>query len=360
MNTHNNARLTFIHRQEMGRDIVEQGMTPVMAATMHGVSRRETETATPTRPANMPLSGTRTLPPMAVNGDVVRVDPMLTLPDVLTALGVAPRRAFRKARVQPGVFGNPENVIDYRALGRLLSICVKLTGCGHFGLLVGARATLASCSHLGELMRHSPTVGEAMRVLLLHLYLRDRIPVPVLLRPELGTVLLGCSTTTTGMDGVDQLYDGAIAIAYKLLRELCGPSWKPAAVQFAFRPRSDIGPYRKVFNAPVRFAQQVQRVVHQLVLGGALSSANVAGMFAISERALRLRLQAEGTSLHAIVEETRHALARQLMLDTRMSIAEISAALGNAGPPGFSRAFRKWTGGSPRRWRAAHNHGQAL
>ena len=38
MNTHKNARLTFIRRQEMVRDIVEQGMTPVMAATMHGVS----------------------------------------------------------------------------------------------------------------------------------------------------------------------------------------------------------------------------------------------------------------------------------------------------------------------------------
>ena len=38
MNTHKNARLTFIRRQEMVRDIVEQGMTPVMAAAVHGVS----------------------------------------------------------------------------------------------------------------------------------------------------------------------------------------------------------------------------------------------------------------------------------------------------------------------------------
>ena len=38
MNTHKNARLTFVRRQEMVRDIVEQGMTPVMAAAVHGVS----------------------------------------------------------------------------------------------------------------------------------------------------------------------------------------------------------------------------------------------------------------------------------------------------------------------------------
>jgi len=38
MNTHKNARLTFIRRQEMVCDIVERGMTPVAAAAVHGVS----------------------------------------------------------------------------------------------------------------------------------------------------------------------------------------------------------------------------------------------------------------------------------------------------------------------------------
>lgn len=346
----------------------------------------------------MPLPGTRILPPTAVDGDVARVGPILALPAVLRELGVEPRRAFSKARVQEGLFGHPDNVIDYRALGSLLTTCVDLTGCGHFGLLVGARTTIGGFGYIGELMRHSPTVGEALRVLLLHLYLHDRIAVPVLLRPEPGAVLLGYSTTTTGMEAVDQLYDGAIAIAFRLLRELCGPPWKPSAVQFAYRPRSGTEPYRRVFGAPVRFdaevsgvvfsdawlghavvgadpaerarisgiieqfkaanpvrfVLQVRRVVHQLVLAGALSSANVAGLFAISERALRLRLQADGTNLHEVVEETRCALAKQLMLDTRLSIAEVSAAMGYSGPPGFSRAFRKWSGRSPRQWRGAH------
>ena len=38
MNTHKNARLTFIRRQEMIGDILEREMTPVMAAAVHGVS----------------------------------------------------------------------------------------------------------------------------------------------------------------------------------------------------------------------------------------------------------------------------------------------------------------------------------
>ena len=38
MNTHKNARLTFVRRLEMVRDIVDRALTPCMAAAMHGVS----------------------------------------------------------------------------------------------------------------------------------------------------------------------------------------------------------------------------------------------------------------------------------------------------------------------------------
>ena len=38
MNTHKNARLTFVRRQEMVHDMVEQGMLPTAAAAAHGVS----------------------------------------------------------------------------------------------------------------------------------------------------------------------------------------------------------------------------------------------------------------------------------------------------------------------------------
>ena len=38
MNTHKNARLTFVRRIELVRDIVERGFTPCTAAAVHGVT----------------------------------------------------------------------------------------------------------------------------------------------------------------------------------------------------------------------------------------------------------------------------------------------------------------------------------
>jgi hypothetical protein len=40
MNTHKNARLTFVRRPEMVRDIVETGMTPMAAAAVHEAGAR--------------------------------------------------------------------------------------------------------------------------------------------------------------------------------------------------------------------------------------------------------------------------------------------------------------------------------
>jgi hypothetical protein len=38
MNTHKSARLAFVRRQEMVRDMDEQGMLPAAAAAAHGVT----------------------------------------------------------------------------------------------------------------------------------------------------------------------------------------------------------------------------------------------------------------------------------------------------------------------------------
>lgn len=330
-----------------------------------------------------------------------RIGPLMALPGLLAEMGVAPRRAFARARVGRRLFDDPENFLDYASGGRLLATCVELTGCAHFALLVGARATLADFGLVGRQMRHSPTVGEALRVLLLQMYLYDSIAVPVLLREPPAKVLLGYSATLNEMQAVDQVHDVAIAVAFKLLRELAGPAWKPQDVHFAHRAPSDVSAYRRLFGCPVhfdressglvfaeswlarpidsadpkacqqarleleqalggqrlRFDHQVERVLHQMLLATCPTSDEVARLFAISPRSLRLRLAASGTGFQPLLDKVRFALAGQLMRHTGLSLAEVAAALHYADPAVFSRAFRKWAGSGPRQWRQAADRG---
>ena len=177
-------------------------------------------------------------------GDV-RVGPILALPAILTELGVRPQRAFAKARVDLGLFDDAEGRIAFEAVGRLLETCVALTNCRHFGLLVGERCDLQAFGPLGYLMRNSATVGDALRSLLLHLHLHDRGAAPVLLAPDASYVILGYSIYRHDTPATAHIYDAAIAIGYKILRELCGPSWRPLRVQFSYRPPESTAPYRR-------------------------------------------------------------------------------------------------------------------
>lgn len=334
------------------------------------------------------------LPPVSMAGEV-RIGPLMALPDVLSELGVAPRRAFARAAIAPRLFRNPESRIPFDALAHLMTICADMTGCDHFGLLVGERFRLQALGEIGHLMRHSATVGEALRALLLHLHLHDRGAVPVLLEVAPSSVLLGYSAYGQGATSMAQIYDAAIAIGFRSLQEICGPRWSPTCVQFSHARPTDTATFRRIFRTRLRFdaeacgvlfksslleqpiagtdpeirsmlsraiarskehaampfAEQVECALPGLVLNGATSADDVARLFGIHQRTLRKRLRENATRLQTLVDRTRYGLARQLLRDTELPVMKIAAALHYSDPNVFSRAFRNWAGASPRQWR---------
>ena len=331
----------------------------------------------------------------AAQGEV-RIGPVAAIPDLLRQFGVVPGPAFVRAGVPLQTFKNPENRIAFEALGRLLCECSTATACAHFGLLVGERFELDGLGAIGYLMRHSPTVGEALRALLLHLYLHDRGAVPILINLDESHVLLGYSIYRHGTPGAAHLYDVAIAVGYRALKEICGGDWKPLRVQFSYARPRDQRPYRRLYgpnlrfdaevsgivfsaswldhaiagadsnlrdlivqaiqqaraNSTMSFADLVRGALHQMVLGGTSSAENVALLFGIHERTLRKRLAAERTTLQQLVSQTRFELAKQLLENTDVPLSEIASALRYADAAVFSRAFRVWSKTSPSEWRA--------
>jgi len=330
----------------------------------------------------------------------VRIGPVIAIPAVLAEFGVRPQRAFSMARVDHRLFQNAESRISFEALGRLFGSCVTLTQCDHFGLLVGEHFNLQGLGALGDLMRNSATVEDALRNLLLHLHLHDRGATPVLLRPGSDYAILGYSLYHHDTPASVQIYDAAITIGYKILRELCGTSWKPLRVQFSHSPPGNIGPYRRLFGKsvvfdaavsgivfssdcfqmpveeaddsahgmiakavleaeashPLGFSEQVEIVLHQMVLSGNASAHSMAEQFGVSERTLRRRLEKEGKNLTQLVNETRFELAQQLLQDTALPVSEIAVALQYSDPNAFSRAFHTWSLLSPTEWRARQQH----
>lgn len=293
------------------------------------------------------------------------------------------------------LFDNPDNRISFAARGRLLSLCVARTGCQHFGLLIGKQGGLQSLGITGLMVKNSPDVGTALRDLVRYLHIHVRGATSSL-SLEGNLVVLAYEVYRPNIEATDQVGDGAVAVLYNIMRSLCGPDWKPVEVQFAHRKPDDVAPFRQFFRAPLLFdaeqnalvfsaswldrrlpdidpelrgllqkqvdtldarygddfPEQVRSVMRSAIVSDRADADRVAALFSMHSRTLHRRLNAYGTGFQALVDESRFEIARQLLVDSAMEVSRIAAIVGYADASAFTRAFRRWSGTTPARWRA--------
>ena len=327
----------------------------------------------------------------------LRVHPILGIPDLLRQLGVDPAPLLARVGILPELLADQDNRLPFEVVGRLLAESARQTGCPHFGLLVGQRASADVLGLIGELACHAPTVEVGLRLLSLHFYLHDRGAVLTLIQRNPTLAELVYTIHVRDLPGAAQVMDGALAIGLHLMRGLCGPAWSAVEVTFAHARPTNLTPYQSYFRAPLRFDQRrsalvfargclqqaipgadpqvrealtrrigllrsasphaftdvVRQILIELIVGGMPSTERVASLLGVSRRTLFRRLAAEATSLQGLMNEVRCELARQLLQESRMSLGEIAATLHFSQPSAFTRAFKQATGITPSACRAA-------
>ncbi|MFI2810284.1 MULTISPECIES: AraC family transcriptional regulator [Microbulbifer] len=93
------------------------------------------------------------------------------------------------------------------------------------------------------------------------------------------------------------------------------------------------------------------RVAHLLQQEPQLTREQVASRLCMSPRHLGRKLTAEDASFRAIQDEVRSHYARRWLTEGKRNNSEIAAALGYCDESAFGKAFRRWTGASPKAWR---------
>jgi AraC-like DNA-binding protein len=97
---------------------------------------------------------------------------------------------------------------------------------------------------------------------------------------------------------------------------------------------------------------RVERLILPMLHTGQASADAVAARLGVSRQTLWRRLRAEGAAFESVLDALRHRLAVDYLTARKVSVNETAYLVGFSEPAAFSRAFKRWTGVSPRAFAA--------
>jgi AraC-like DNA-binding protein len=311
--------------------------------------------------------------------------------------GADPDAYLAAAGFDRALLDEPSARVDVAVYDRLDELALDLTGDPALGLHMAERARLAAFHVVGHLSSHCKTARQALRALTRYRRLLSDAEPPTL--TEQGDTATVTWHFVRGGERGDRLRAelGVTAIV-KIAQAALGMTQPPRTVEFVHAAPPYAAEYHRVLGCPVRFGSDATRIhfdrtlldvpqIHangalfQLLEGQALRdlarlaappavSARVraailgsydgtrptmdvvARRLSVSERSLRRRLQSEGRTYAELVDEAMAELARQMLHDPANTLQAIADRLGFSEPSAFHRAFKRWTGLTPSRYRA--------
>jgi AraC-like DNA-binding protein len=95
---------------------------------------------------------------------------------------------------------------------------------------------------------------------------------------------------------------------------------------------------------------RVESLLMTLLPTGDVGVDTIARRLGLSRQTLFRRLKTEGVTFQQVLDELRHKTALRYLSGEKVSVKRTARLVGFSEPAAFSRAFKRWTGSSPRRY----------
>jgi AraC-like DNA-binding protein len=275
--------------------------------------------------------------------------------------------------------------------GRAYGRAADVLGASDLGLRIGGATQIERIGGLGELLRTSSTLGSALHAAV-RFGPRFNTGLRYWLTPRGDDVWLQMRLAGALDVGREQVADFMLMIALRLVRLAAGPDWRPAELYFEGPPpphaevraalagstRFDARfltvviprrllalplpePPRALLGSnerewvlpPVDTVLSLRQTVEALVRLGSANVAAAAEAAGTSVRTFQRRLAAAGVGFGTLLAQARYAAACRMLVEPGCRVIDVSNALGYRDSANFTRAFRRWTGLSPREFRRA-------
>jgi AraC-like DNA-binding protein len=327
----------------------------------------------------------------------------LHLAELLDGWGVPPARLFAGTGITEAALSAPGARLPLSVMGRLTERARTLSGEPGLGMHLGLKMRISAHGELGVAAMTASTIREALDVAVQFTPLRTTA-IALRVREEGDTAALVVEERVS-LEPVRDVFMFTLLIGIWQIgnaltgRELQGDAdltfpeppyfqrfadFTPGRVRFG-RPANQLVFPKETLELPLLMADPAsQRVAREQCVkalealghtghlltrvraliprreGGTHELAEVAAKVGMSERTLKRRLAEHETSFSQLVDEHRRDTAMLLLSSDDLPIEAIADRVGYSDAANFTRAFRRWTGVSPRAFRRELRNAGAL
>ncbi len=290
----------------------------------------------------------------------------------------------------------PEQTYRAEHWRRLLTLAAIHLNDPVLGVRIGASITPAHLGPLGYVLLASSSAAAAMeRYVKYQRLVHDVSPVRQYFDGQSVVLEWGDDSRAIGL----LANQCGLASLVQFARNITGADVVPDSVHFVEPEPDDPAPYEHFFGCPVLFGQSatrirfpaavlgmplrqpdpglvqmleaqvqasaaalpnmsdlledIRRLMSRHLFSGDAALELVARELHISGRTLRRRLAESGWNFRGLLESIRQRMAEDYLRDARLTLPEVALLLGYSEQSAFNRAFRRWTGMTPKRWRSA-------
>ena len=306
------------------------------------------------------------------------VEPII---DMARKIGAPIERHARSAKLSAIDSNTPDSLLPEIPVWRFINAVARSEGLPTYGIMscqtiatpemASVKPLISGCANLNQVLQCvcaiAPLVTNSAR------YVLDDLGNSVLLSNK-GQLLLPD-------DIQGQLYQVYGMIQFVQLA--AGPNWRPERINFvmphnaAIQNAPELNPSRIMFQqrhhgiqipkrllplpvnnpskvhrevepVPPAFSQQLARVLLPYLGSEPVNKEMAAEISGMSPRTLQRRLIEEHITYAELIDRLRLQKAQAMLEEGEAKLIDISLALGYENAPSFTRAFRRWTGVSPR------------
>jgi len=324
----------------------------------------------------------------------LQVNLLRSLADVSADLGIDANRLCIGLGFDVADLSNPQSRVSFRQASLMIKRALDMTKGRNrsLGLDMSAHESIASMGLVGYAMLTSATLESAIELgIAMQKHTGALLNFEKIENAGSFSIRVICSFHEPEIQTF--LVEEAFGVFLNIARTLLGEEFTPTSIELSHPRPAYAAQYEQLFKCPIRFDQKdntftcdarwakktiathdslsnrqvmellqmneqqssnesefiesIERIVRR-DLRHTISLSSVASQLCMSDRTLRRRLTEHGVSYQAVLDDLRKNRALSLLSNPRLTLDEIAYEVGFSDAHNFRRAFKRWTGHSPR------------